>query len=587
MKKANIYGLNVGENLRVYKNFVIVHSIANRDYRVYNFEGTILGKFTEAEYQSSIEPAYIQFQDSMLIKKDAKMQFITYEGDVICDAVTEYDFTYKKDEQEENVEYVIITTEAGKMAIYSQSGECILAKDNYSRIRIENDLAFLTLKNDLLRIYDLKNKVFIGETYTSRESYYPHIIFHDGEKSYFFDAVNKSFINVDMCYVTKENFKDITLWSIYLYKDGACGLWFKLRGNAMFQVLPIEYRKISVTEKTITAKKGTKVQKLSLREVIKANTKPEDKIIHVPNTNTNVNVNIFGITLHEDERLFLQENFFGVIRRSYNDYIAVYYNLDGVYIGKSYVEEGRRGLYPQFMEYGKVLILSETKTNLRSFCEWKLYNCTGDRISKKKYSIYSRESTLQDSEKNCMLCYCNNRENPKESEVIGVSPEGKILFRLEGFKDIEYSHDNFFLAEDYSDKIWVFDMKGNLIFKNSFERIESRQLPLIIQKEGKKSEYTIYDCYNKTKETLQADNIVYSSESQLIPSYHRVYLNGKEGLFTTRGMKKGFKEMIPIEYQSIKQIYNPGSAHVYWLAQTEEKDDIYDDNGTMILTTEK
>lgn len=44
------------------------------------------------------------------------------------------------------------------MAIYSQSGECILSKDNYSRIRIENDLDFLTLKNDLLRIYDLKTK---------------------------------------------------------------------------------------------------------------------------------------------------------------------------------------------------------------------------------------------------------------------------------------------------------------------------------------------------------------------------------------------------------------------------------------------
>lgn len=576
MNEANIYGLKQGEDLRVHERYVVIHSPKNHDYKVLNFNGVLLGHCTEEEWKSYTEPACIQLQDCILVKKDHKMRFLTYDGEVICDAVKHYRLTcnehenYNRSFQYDFNDYVTIVTETGEAAIYSKFGECILSPKDcscYIQIQMESNIAYLTLKNKLIRVYDLENRSFIGETFTKKENYYPHVILHNGETHYLFNALKKELTEIDACYIKQEQFKYHIVWSIYAYKNGKCGLWLKLKENTIFQALPIKYTKILVDEQFIYAKENEKVEKFSLDEVIVKNTKHNSG--DIVTSNKKAQINIFGITLYKGERLYLQKKCFFVSKSKNDEHVANYYNLEGKYIGKSYAETVIDREVTWSYEFGDVLALSEFRD------KWKIYDYNGQRITEKEY-----DNGYVIEEANCMIFWCKNREDLMQSEVLILK---KILLRLDGFKAIEFSCDSFFIATDYFDKSWVFDYEGTPIFQERFETIDKEILPLIIQNEDNGNGYTIYDCVNKTKQHLEVDDIIYVRGTIFPTPYYIGVLHGKKGVFVYKE-DTGFKKVVPIEYQNIEEIYFNGYD---WLAQTSEKDDIYNSNGEIISSTHK
>ena len=85
------------------------------------------------------------------------------------------------------------------------------------------------------------------------------------------------------------------------------------------------------------------------------------------------------------------------------------------------------------------------------------------------------------------------------------------------------------------------------------------------------------------KQHLEVDDIIYVRGAIFPTPYYIGVLHGKKGVFVYKE-DTGFKKVVPIEYQNIEEIYFNGYD---WLAQTSEKDDIYNSNGEIISSTHK
>ena len=232
-----------------------------------------------------------------------------------------------------------------------------------------------------------------------------------------------------------------------------------------------------------------------------------------------------------------KSNFFYIVKGYASEAYAYFYSVKGKFIGRASVWKRNDNIIIKYVECEKMLALGEMFGDKYDDCEWSFYTYEGEPVSKNKYlQTFISDSTDPTDYNNVeWLFTSNNKEDPTQSEVIAISTEGKILFRLEKFKEV-YTTDSiggYFFAKSIYNQVWAFDWTGREIFGRCFnqEQIDPKTLDLIFEKIDDVPWYTIYDCEHQTTELKQIDKIERLEKSDDLEQFYKIYQDGKASIW--------------------------------------------------------
>lgn len=236
-----------------------------------------------------------------------------------------------------------------------------------------------------------------------------------------------------------------------------------------------------------------------------------------------------------------KSNFFYIVKGYASEAYAYFYSVKGKFIGRASVWKrisSDDNIIIRYVECEKMLALGEMFGDKYDDCEWSFYTYEGEPVSKNKYlQTFISDSTDPTDYNNVeWLFTSNNKEDPTQSEVIAISTEGKILFRLEKFKEV-YTADVFiggyFFAKSIYNQVWAFDWTGREIFGRCFnqEQIDPKTLDLIFEKMDGVPWYTIYDCEHQTTELMKIDKIERLEKSDDLEQFYKIYQDGKASIW--------------------------------------------------------
>ena len=243
-----------------------------------------------------------------------------------------------------------------------------------------------------------------------------------------------------------------------------------------------------------------------------------------------------------------KSNFFYIVKGYASEAYAYFYSVKGKFIGRASVWKRNDNIIIKYVECEKMLALGEMFGDKYDDCEWSFYTYEGEPVSKNKYlQTFISDSTDPTDYNNVeWLFTSNNKEDPTQSEVIAISTEGKILFRLEKFKEV-YTADVFiggyFFAKSIYNQVWAFDWTGREIFDHCFneEQIDINTSDLIFEKMDDVPWYTIYDCEHQTTELKQIDKIERLEKSDDLEQFYKIYQDGKASIWKYNCDKGFFK----------------------------------------------
>ena len=250
-----------------------------------------------------------------------------------------------------------------------------------------------------------------------------------------------------------------------------------------------------------------------------------------------------------------KSNFFYIVKGYASEAYAYFYSVKGKFIGRASVWKrisSDDNIIIRYVECEKMLALGEMFGDKYDDCEWSFYTYEGEPVSKNKYlQTFISDSTDSTDYNNVeWLFTSNNKEDPTQSEVIAISTEGKILFRLEKFKEV-YTADVFiggyFFAKSIYNQVWAFDWTGREIFDHCFneEQIDINTSDLIFEKMDDVPWYTIYDCEHQTKEVFKADKIERLELGNTLVQYYKVCKDGKNSIWEYN-VNTGFRKKIDL-----------------------------------------
>ena len=250
-----------------------------------------------------------------------------------------------------------------------------------------------------------------------------------------------------------------------------------------------------------------------------------------------------------------KSNFFYIVKGYASEAYAYFYSVKGKFIGRASVWKrisSDDNIIIRYVECEKMLALGEMFGDKYDDCEWSFYTYEGEPVSKNKYlQTFISDSTDPTDYNNVeWLFTSNNKEDPTQSEVIAISTEGKILFRLEKFKEV-YTADVFiggyFFAKSIYNQVWTFDWTGREIFDHCFneEQIDINTSDLIFEKMDDVPWYTIYDCEHQTKEVFKADKIERLELGNTLVQYYKVCKDGKNSIWEYN-VNTGFRKKIDL-----------------------------------------
>ena len=250
-----------------------------------------------------------------------------------------------------------------------------------------------------------------------------------------------------------------------------------------------------------------------------------------------------------------KSNFFYIVKGYASEAYAYFYSVKGKFIGRASVWKrisSDDNIIIRYVECEKMLALGEMFGDKYDDCEWSFYTYEGEPVSKNKYlQTFISDSTDPTDYNNVeWLFTSNNKEDPTQSEVIAISTEGKILFRLEKFKEV-YTADVFiggyFFAKSIYNQVWAFDWTGREIFDHCFneEQIDINTSDLIFEKMDDVPWYTIYDCEHQTKEVFKADKIERLELGNTLVQYYKVCKDGKNSIWEYN-VNTGFRKKIDL-----------------------------------------
>lgn len=517
------FDMKTGERLRVSKGYVEVHEV-DGCIRYYSLKGKMLGKFQKKELEENGKAIPIHMKNCILIGKDNYWRILTYIGVEIC----RFKATYNRN-----------------------------SSDDY--LVFEND------KKNIL--YDTEKRRRVGENFDQIWRWGKTFILKKDGIHYLYNGEKRKVEGKFNCYINKyKKGKEF----IILYYNNKCGLWIReLHNEIFYNVLPIEYQKIEINGDEIIAIKNGKKEHYPLETITKK------KKYHTNRNNENVGIQenqikinfLNSIKVSFGEEVILKEKFILVLGKLNEKAVGMYYTLQGKYIGDSgFIRDEDGGFCGvNYVATENILALGGDKSiPFGSDCDWKIYDYEGNRFFKGKFEDFKQEKKY--------FLGIQLSENKYDRITYVFSDKGQLLFVLNNSEEVLEVQDEYFEILDHEDKIWFLDDKGKAIFNRGLKKIVRLYNGFVCEKIEKG--YNVYDCNHRNSYYVTADLL---KNMDYEPKLTRVTHKEKQGVISLNS--SGYKIIVPVKYLEVKKYGE------VILAQAEEWDDIYDFDGTLIMST--
>ena len=524
------FDMETGERLKVARKYVKVYQ-TDGGIRYYNLNGKLLNALSKEQAEEVLPANWISTENWILTKKGEYWNVLTYEGEEICKFI------------------------ATDLKVYKN---------------------YIILKNEeKSKLYDVENRKFLGGTF-KKILCWDEILVLLGEKNNYFYSTKKQKIEAKFqAYISIKKSRGEEY--LLIYNNNRCGLWYKKRcPEKFFKVLPMNYQKIKVLEKEIQAIKDGKAEYYSLDLTTKANQEEKN---YVSKNNENVKDNfscstkfINKIQVNFGEEVTLKEKFIVLLGDLKDKKPCKYYTHQGKYIGESGIVKDEFGEFcaKNYIETENILILGgEESSPFGMTEEWNIYDYEGNKIFKNSFK------TIKPIEE-YLICMQQNENQQNKSVIAIFSNKGKLLFTLDNSKKILEVADKYFKILDNENKVWFFDDKGKTIFDKGIEKDMLMNLYNGFVCERIKNGYNVYDCNHGKLNYIKADSLE-NMDIVCKLNIFRVTYEEKHGVILLNS--KGYKIIVPVEYLEVQKYEET------ILAKAEEWDDIYDLDGTLIMST--
>ena len=519
------FDMKVGERLKVSKGYVEVYQV-DGGVRYYSLEGKLLSRFSKEQMEKRSQPTFICMENCILTQKDNYWYALTYIG-------TEM-YKFKATELEVYKNYVVI-------------------------------------KNDKeMRLYDTEKRKFVGKTFDKIWRWDELFVLKKDEMHYLYNVESKKMEEKFQIYIFAEHKRGKNF--IFLYYKDKCGLLIAEKYNKKFsKVLPIEYQKIKIKDVEIIAIKNGKKEHYPLKEsYCKEKNNHEDTNNKNKKMQSDYKINFLNsIQVSFGEELVLNEKFILVKRDLKEKRPCKYYNLKGRYIGWSGIIRDDSAYFcgENYIATEKMLALGGDKSiPFGRNRDWKLYDYAGNDL----FGGISFEF------EQIRGYYFGKPVSGAENIIYVFSNKGKLLFTLDNSEKILEVTDKYFKILDNTNKIWFFDDKGKAIFDKGIEKDMMMNLYNGFACERIKNGYNVYDCNHGKFYYIKADSLE-NMDIVCELNIFRVTYEEKKGVILLNS--NGYKIIVPVKYLKVKKYGE------VILAQAEEWDDIYDFDGTLIMST--
>ena len=489
--------------------------------RDYSLDGNLLSRFSKEQMENRSQPNFICMENCILTQKDNYWYALTYMGAKICEFETTELKVYKN--------YVVI-------------------------------------KNDKeMRLYDTEKRKYVGKTFDKIWRWDELFVLKKGEKHYLYNVESKKIEEKFQICIFAEHKKGKNF--IFLYYKDKCGLLIAEKYNKRFsRVLPIEYQKIKIKDDEIIAIKNGKKEYYPLKE---SYCKEKNNYADTNNKN-DYKINFLNsIQVLFGEELVLKEKFILLIGDLEEKRPCKYYNLRGKYIGWSGIIRDDSGYFcgENYIATENMLALGgDSSIPFGRNEDWKLYDYAGNDL------FGGRRFEFEQSRK----YYLGKPVSGAENITYVFSNKGKLLFTLDNSKKILEVADKYFKILDNENKVWFFDDKGKTIFDKGIEKDMLMNLYNGFVCERIKNGYNVYDCNHGKLNYIKADSLE-NMDIVCKLNIFRVTYEEKHGVILLNS--KGYKIIVPVEYLEVQKYED------IILAKAEEWDDIYDFDGTLIMST--
>ena len=525
------FDMETGERLKVARKYVKVYQ-TDGGIRYYNLNGKLLNALSKEQAEEVLPANWISTENWILTKKGEYWNVLTYEGEEICKFIATDLKVYKN--------YIILKDE------------------------------------EKSKLYDVEKRKFLGGTF-KKILCWDEIFVLLGEKNNYLYSTKKQKIEAKFqAYISIKKSRGEEY--LLIYNNNRCGLWYKKRcPEKFFKVLPMNYQKIKVLGKEIQAIKDGKAEYYSLDLTTKANQEEKN---YVSKNNENVEDNfscstkfINKIQVNFGEEVTLKEKFIVLLGDLKDKKPCKYYTHQGKYIGESGIVKDEFGEFcaKNYIETENILILGgEESSPFGMTEEWNIYDYEGNQIFKNSFK------TIKPIEE-YLICMQQNENQQNKSVIAIFSNKGKLLCRFNNVQKILKVATDYFQIVDYENRIWVLDNKGKAIFDRGIEISKSTKYEDFIF-EKIENGYNIFNCKYKKVYYVEADTIDVEDILELKEKYIlKVSHKRKVGAIMLN--EEGCKKIIPTEYSDVDRYGD------FMFAKTEKWDDIYDYNGTLILST--
>lgn len=585
MDNRNEFDLKPVECLTVKENYVSVYSRANKEYRYYCLNGKHITTFTEEQFKYMLGPACIFLDNRILVRGIDYWTLMDYDGNKI-EGLFVRDVVVAKNT-------VLLIWPDSSMAVYSSKWELLLSTSPEYKFGglIANRIVVVDYAEGRKRLYDLRFKKFVGSIYKKVEFLYSALIVYpddSSEKCYLFNALTAEFEGrYDACFVRGIPIEsDLYIHSIWVYRDGRCGLWFESE-SFVYQILPTGYTQISVDADGITARCKEKVVKFDADNFPRSNRKfnPRKRaLIARADERAQTKLTYRGVEIKEGEELYFLNKCFFVSKsietlKEGCEHVAKFYTLDGKYIADSGYKYDIAGKAEEvnFIDTPYILILGDNHNKSDEDQHWRSYYYTGERVIPKVFKEVN-------SDFNRTLLIFNTKKRSQNNEMYFFSYQtGKQLFKLSGYKSFIKLTSKYVFMRDYDENVQAFDREtGAQMVDHPISPKYYAEGDLIF--EHVDLGYNVYDCRCKKEYFITADEtrIARSSVMNDYP-FIAVYLNSKAGIYDY-SEEHGPYEIVPVEYDVVEVCDNCIRAQRF---SPNETDDIYSFDGKLISTTSK
>ena len=520
------FDMKTGERHKLSKGFVEVNEV-DGGVRYYSLEGKLLNSFSKEQQKKQSKITLICMKDCILTQKDNYWYALTYMGDEIC------------------------KFEATEIEVYKN---------------------YVVVKNGKeMKLYDTERRKFIGKNFDEIWRWDELFVLKKAGMHYLYNVESKKIEEKFQIYIVARYKRGKSF--IFLYYKDKCGLLiieeFKGDRGKFSKVLPIRYQKIKIEdEEFVAVTKDGKEEHYPLEE---SYCKEEDCYADTDNKNNDYyKINFLNsIQISFGEVVFLNEKFILVRGDLKEKRPCKYYNLRGKYIGNSGIitDEFDGFCGENYIATENMLALGgDNSSPFVRNKDWKLYDYAGNDL------VGGGNFEFKQSGK----YYLGTSASGVENITYVFSNKGKLLFTLDNSEKILEVTDKYFKILDNTNKIWFFDDKGKAIFDKGIEKDMMMNLYNGFACERIKNGYNVYDCNHGKFYYIKADSLE-NMDIVCELNIFRVTYEEKKGVILLNS--NGYKIIVPVKYLEVKKYGE------VILAQAEEWDDIYDFDGTLIMST--